>query len=240
MTTEEKTPDPLAGALREMEATMPRFARWMYDTVKSGLGQRVVDAGAGIGAYAELMLADGREVVALEYLPIFADEMERRFAENPKVTVFQADLSDPAGLPDFPPADSMICLNVLEHVEDDLSALRNMRQRLKPGGRLVVLVPAYAWLFNSMDRAVGHYRRYRKGELESRLQDAGWQVERVFRFNAFGVPGWFIGGLLRRQTAGKTLFQLYDSLTPAFTIVEKYLIRGLWGLSLVAVCRRPD
>jgi len=232
--------EPLAGALREMEATMPRFAHWMYDTVRSGLGQRVVDAGAGIGAYTELLLADGREVVALEYLPAFAAEIERRFGDKPKVTVIQADLGDPDGLPEFPPGDSIICLNVLEHVEDDLQALRNIRERVKRGGRLFILVPAYAWLFNSMDRAVGHHRRYRKGELVSRLEAADWEVERVFRFNAFGVPGWFVGGLLKRQTAGKTLFRLYDRLTPAFAAIEKVAIRGLWGLSLVAVCRRAD
>ena len=235
-----RTAEPLSDALREMEATMPRFALWMYDAVKSGLGRRVVDAGAGLGAYTELLLADGREVVALEYLPEFKAELERRFGDNPAVSVFQADLGDPAGLPEFEPGDSMICLNVLEHVQDDVQALRNMRERVKPGGRLVVLVPAYPWLLNSMDRAIGHHRRYGKGRLESRLTAAGWQVERTFRFNAFGVPGWFAGGLLRRQTAGKTLFHLYDRMTPAFAAVEKVAIRGLWGLSLVAVCRRPD
>ena len=185
------TSESLAGALREMEATMPRFAHWMYDAVRSGLGQRVVDAGAGIGAYTELLLADGREVVALEYLPAFAAEIERRFGDKPKVTVIQADLGDPDGLPEFPPGDSIICLNVLEHVEDDLQALRNIRERVKRGGRLFILVPAYAWLFNSMDRAVGHHRRYRKGELVSRLEAADWEVERVFR-STLSV---FLGGL---------------------------------------------
>lgn len=220
---------------------MPRFARWMYDTIKAGLGKRVVDAGAGTGAYTDLMLADGKEVVALEYLPEFVASLGERFRDDydASVTVLQADLGDPAGLPDFPPTDSMICLNVIEHVEDDLQALKNMRERVKPGGRLVILVPAYPWLYNSMDRAIGHYRRYGKGQLESRLEEAGWIVERTLRFNAFGVPGWFVGGILRRKTAGKTLFALYDFLTPAFSVTERFLIRGMLGLSLIAYCRRP-
>jgi SAM-dependent methyltransferase len=223
-----------------MEATMPRFARWMYDTVKAELGERVVDAGAGTGAYTDLMGNDGKEVVALEYLPELVANLKERFQERASVTVFQADLGDPAGLPDFPPADSMICLNVIEHIEDDVQALKNMSERVKPGGRCMILVPAYPWLQNSMDRAIGHYRRYGKAQLESRLEEAGWVVERTLRFNAFAVPGWFVGGILRRDTAGKTLFAFYDFLIPAFSVIERFLIRGMWGLSLIAYCQRPD
>jgi len=111
---------------------------------------------------------------------------------------------------------------------------------VRPGGLLVTLVPAYPWLFNSMDEAVGHFRRYRKGELESKLAASGWDVLQTYRFNPFGVPGWFVGGLMRRKAAGRTLFRLYDFLTPAFAAIDKIAIRGLWGLSLVAVCRRDD
>lgn len=212
----------------------------MYDSVKKDIGGRVADAGAGIGTFIDLLIADGREVVALEYEPAFSDHLRERFGHNPSVTVFQVDLCELTGLPDFALVDSMICLNVLEHLHDDEQALRNMRERVKPGGLLVVLVPAYPWLFNSMDKAVGHFRRYRRGELESRLTANGWNVEHMYRFNAFGVPGWFAGGLLRRKTAGRTLFSLYDRLTPAFATFERLAVRGLWGLSLVAVCRRAD
>jgi SAM-dependent methyltransferase len=154
--------------------------------------------------------------------------------------VLRADLGAPSGLPQFTNADSIICVNVLEHLEDDVQALKNMRERVGPGGLLVTLVPAYPWLFNSMDEAVGHFRRYRKGELESKLGASGWEVLETYRFNPFGVPGWFVSGLMRRKSAGRTLFRLYDFLTPAFAAIDKIAIRGLWGLSLVAVCRRAD
>lgn len=219
---------------------MPNFARWLYGTVSGELGHRVVDAGAGLGTYTQLLLGDAREVVALEYDRAFARELQRRFAGNGAVSVHQSDLGDPAGLPQFEPGDSMLCLNVLEHVEDDLLALRNMRERVKPGGKLVILVPAYPWLFNSMDKAVGHFRRYRKDELESRLAAAGWELQRMFRFNAAGVPGWYVAGLMRRTHPGRGLSGLYDGLVPVFAMIEKHAIRGLWGLSLVAICRRAD
>jgi SAM-dependent methyltransferase len=231
---------PLGDALRDIEEAMPNFARWLYQIVRSELGRRVVDAGAGIGTYTEMLLEDGREVVALEYDGSFSRELTRRFLGNAAASVYQADLGDSAGLPDFAPGDSMLCLNVLEHVRDDLLALANMRERVNPGGKLVILVPAYPWLFNSMDKAVGHFRRYRQDELESRLAAAGWEVQRMFRFNAAGVPGWYAAGLMRRTHPGRGLSRLYDALVPAFAVVEKHAIRGLWGLSLVAICHRRE
>jgi SAM-dependent methyltransferase len=230
----------LGTALGDIEQAMPRFARWMYATVKPALGNRVVDAGAGIGTYAEMLLADGHEVVALEYDATFASRLKDRFAGNPKVSVFQSDLCNPDGLPEFAPVDSMLCLNVLEHVPDDALALKNMRERVKPGGSLALLVPAGPRLLNSMDRAIGHYRRYSKSELERKLKATGWVVERSFRFNAFGIPGWFVAGLLGRKTPGRTLSSLYDALTPGFAVAERYAIRGLVGLSLVAICCRKE
>ncbi len=232
-------PESMGVALEDIEQAMPRFACWLYGRVKGELGHRVLDAGAGIGTYTGLLLEDGHEVVALEYHEPFVRELQRRHPGNAALTVLQAELGSDAGLPPFSPADSAICLNVLEHVEHDAQALRNIFERVKPGGRLVLLVPAYPRLFNTIDGAIGHFRRYSKGVLESLLVGAGWEPERVFRFNAFGVPGWMVAGLLRRKTPGRDLTRLYDRLVPAFGAAEKYVIRGLWGLSLVAVCRRP-
>ena len=233
-------PDSMGVALEDIEQAMPRFARWLYGRLRDDLGPRVLDAGAGIGTYAGLLLEDGHEVVALEYNPPFVEELKRRYAGNVALTVLQAELGSKSGLPQFDPVDSVICLNVLEHVEDDARALRNIYERVRPDGRLFLLVPAYPRLYNTIDGAIGHFRRYSKGVLEARLAAAGWQTERVSRFNAFGVPGWFVAGLLRRKTPGRDLTRLYDWLVPAFGATEKYVIRGLWGLSLVAVCRRPE
>jgi SAM-dependent methyltransferase len=230
----------MGAALEDMEQAMPHFARWMYATLRGRVGHRVLDAGAGIGTYSELLLEDGREVVALEYHLPFAEHLKVRFAREPRIVVHQADLSAAAGLPLFDPVDSALCLNVLEHLQDDVQALCNIRERVKPGGTLALLVPAYCWLYNSIDGAIGHYRRYGRRELKARLGDSGWKMESIFRFNSFGVPGWFVSGLLRRKTPGRDLTRLYDALVPAFAAAEKYAIRGLWGLSLVALCRNPE
>jgi SAM-dependent methyltransferase len=238
MTISEKG---LSDALADQEQTMPGFARWMYSSVRHYLGATVLDAGAGLGTYTELLLRDAKRVTSLEYDERFVAVLRERFAGDDRVKVLQGDLSDPRVFKDVPTVDSILCLNVLEHVEDDLSAMKNLYEKVRPGGTLAALVPAYPRLFNKMDVAVGHHRRYRKSEFEARLRTAGWTVERVFRFNAFGIAGWFVAGsILKRTTPGRDLTRLFDALVPAFSIFERGVIRGLVGLSLVAVCRRTS
>jgi len=233
--------DSLSEALRDQEQAMPGFARWMYRAVRGDMGATVLDAGAGIGTFTEILVRDRRRVAVLEAAPEFVEHIRTRFSGDDRVTVHHGSLTDPAALAMMPEVDSVLCLNVLEHIEDDVIAMRNLLQRTKPGGKLVALVPAYPRLFNKMDKAVGHYRRYGRGELVERLERAGWKVERVFRFNAFGIPGWFLGGsVLRRSTPGRSLYRLFDKLVPVFSLLERTLVRGAFGLSLIAVCRRPQ
>jgi SAM-dependent methyltransferase len=232
---------PLGEALSDIEETMPGFARWMYRTVRPKLGRRVLDAGAGLGTYTNLLVEDGKEVVSLEYNAAFATHIQERFAGDARVDARQCDLSDPGGLPDFAPVESVVCLNVLEHIKDDVRALRNIRERVLPEGAMMALVPSYQRLFNGMDRAVGHHRRYSKQLFVERLRDGGWTVESIRYFNVFGLPGWFVAGsLLRRATPGRDLTRIFDKMVPVFSVVEKTLVRGTFGLSLLATCRRAD
>src|SRR5881397_1910767 len=176
--------DPSLGqALSDIEQAMPGFARWLYHTVRRDLGERVLDAGAGIGTYTDLMLRDRKTVTSIEFVPSFVEELHRRFRDDSRVALRQGDLADPTALAGLTPFDSALCLNVFEHIEDDLQAMRNLHDAVRPGGSLVALVPAYHWLFNKMDTAVGHFRRYGRTEYLHRLTEAGWHVERHFRFN---------------------------------------------------------
>jgi SAM-dependent methyltransferase len=230
----------LPAALYDSEQAMPGLARWMYRTARPFLGEDVLDAGAGIGPFIELMLRDGKTVTALEFLPEFVAELHRRFDGNEKVTVWAGDLADPGTIEGFPHYDSVLCLNVLEHIKDDLAAMRNLLEVTRPGGTLVALVPAYRWLLNRMDAAVGHHRRYGRSEFVERLTQSGWDVERCFRFNAVAIAGWFFAGsILRRDKPGQDLARLYDRFIPAFAFLDKHILRNSAGLSLIAVCRKP-
>ena len=126
-------------------------------------GDRILDFGAGIGTFARELVRRGHAVACLEPDPAQA---QRLAAEGLPV------VDDLAGLPDAS-LDYVYTLNVLEHIDDDGAALRGIAARLRPGGRLLVYVPAFQVLYSSMDRKVGHVRRYRRADLARAVRDAG-------------------------------------------------------------------
>jgi SAM-dependent methyltransferase len=239
--THKSAPEQLPEALHDCEQAMPGLARWMYRSVHQYLGQNVLDAGAGIGTFVSHLRDDGKTVTAIEFLPELVEDLRARFNGDDQVSIRQGDLSDLAAFQNLGAFDSVLCLNVLEHIEDDVAAMRNMLEVTSAGGRLVALVPAYSWLFNRMDRAVGHHRRYGRGELVQKLRLSGWSVERCTRFNAVAIAGWFLAGsVLRRDRPGQDLARIYDALIPGLAFLENHILRRSVGLSLIAVCRRPD
>jgi SAM-dependent methyltransferase len=227
--------DAMRAILREVDDTMPGLAARLYGEVERHLGERVIDAGAGVGLYCGMLLDHGKQVVALEsdstLLPALRSRLEPRGG-----AVYACDLAAPEGLPDFAPADSAICINVAEHVENDARALRNLGQRVKQQGRLIILVPAHPWLYNRLDAAVAHWRRYTRQRLLDTLTESGWRVDDVRYFNSISIPAWFITGtVLRRDVPGRSLTRLAGAAMPVMNWLDKRLARGRVGISLVAV-----
>lgn len=146
-------------------------------------------------------------------------------------------------LPQIPDAlsdqqfDTIVCLNVLEHIEDDNASLTAMRNLLEPGGKLVLLVPALPSLYGSLDRALGHYRRYTRKSLRARYMENGLMMRHLEYFNMAGMPGWWVmGRMLRRQLIPIGSLALYDKLVPLFRW-ERYLPLRV-GQSLIAIGER--
>jgi SAM-dependent methyltransferase len=128
-------------------------------------------------------------------------------------------------------------VNVLEHLDNRVEVLRHVHRVLVPGGRVVILVPQHPGLYGSLDEALEHRLRYRQRDLRGELSEAGLQVERLFDFNRFSVPGWWINGrLLRKRTFSRVQLKALDSLMPLLRRIDR-----IWpwaGLSLVALGRR--
>jgi SAM-dependent methyltransferase len=208
---------------------------WLFDRARPHLGHRVLDAGAGIGTFADRVAAAGAEVVALESDPAFVDQLQARFAAAGQVTVVNGTIESlPAGLAGF---DSILCLNVLEHVREDQSGVNAFRERLKPGGRLLLLVPAHERLFGDFDRSVGHERRYDRRGLRNMLEAAGFELEDLRHVNPVGALGWLIA--VRRGSGGwpSRSFRIFDRLVPLVRHLDALHLP--FGLSLWAVARRP-
>jgi hypothetical protein len=129
-------------------------------------------------------------------------------------------------------------LNVLEHVEDDVTALSNMADLLWAGGRVILIVPAHGRLYGSMDRAIGHFRRYTRRSMAHKLERVGFVVEKQFYLNLPGMVGWFVNGRLLRQTVppgGQLAW--FNRIVPVVSWVERR-VRPPIGLSLVSVARQ--
>ena len=207
------------------------YNAWIFERVRPHLGARVLDAGAGIGTFTELAAA-GREVVAVEPDPELFPRLRDRFAGRPDVTVVEGTADDVEG-----PFDSVMCLNVLEHIPDDRAELGRFPELLSPGGRLLLLVPAHPFLFGSIDRTVEHERRYRKQDVGERLRGAGFAVADLRCVNPLGAVGWFVSSrVLEREQVPEGPLELYDKLVPALKLLDRVDI-GV-GLSVWAVARR--
>jgi glycosyltransferase involved in cell wall biosynthesis len=214
-----------------------RYNRWMLQQLTPWVGQRVLEIGSGIGSFTRYLM--GRDlVVATEVNPRYLRILANTFERHTRVEVLPLDLTafDPASLA-ARSLDTILCFNVLEHVEDDRGALRRLRDSLAPGGRLLLLVPAHERLFGAIDRAIDHYRRYERAGLIAKLEEAGFHVEHTQFFNRLGVVGWYLNSVFLRRTRVPGLqLHLQNLLVPLLRAESALSLP--FGLSLVAVARR--
>jgi phospholipid N-methyltransferase len=232
-----KYADPGKVALDALEQA-PRFNKWMYDVVRPYLGQRVAELGSGRGNLSKL-LKDGRQLLATDYRVDYVNELRERWGEMSSVHVSQIDLRESISyevVRRFRP-DTVVCLNVLEHIQDDQAVLNNLHSILPRNARMVFLVPYNPKLTSEFDRQIGHFRRYARKELESKMTRAGFMVERQIYFNKVGVFAWWIGNtLMRQRTITTWQLRIYNFLTPIFRVLDKVL--PFSGLSTIVVARQ--
>jgi SAM-dependent methyltransferase len=165
-------------------------------------------------------------------------EVRRLYGHLENVEILQGDLEDP-GLYEgmHPEFDSVLCVNVLEHLDEPGVAVSQFYKALRPGGKALVLVPAHDWLFSDIDAAIGHRTRYSRAALRSLLEEAGFTVESVYEFNRLGVLGWWVNKLTNRVDIGRWQARAFSLLLPIARLVEH--LTFLPGLSVVAVARVP-
>ena len=225
----------------EVMAGANNYRNWMYKRMEPYIGQRILEVGAGIGNFTELLL-DRELVVASDKHQMCVDYLQRRLGAQLKGAPVRMDLAAPPehALHEYG-FDTVICINVLEHVEDDAKALAFMRSVLVPGGRTILLVPAFQFLYGTIDRAIEHYRRYTRKDLLPRMREAGFGVETAFYMNVIGMAGWFWNNRVRKiKEENAAQIQVFDKfIAPWAERVERSL-RPPFGLSLIAIGRKPE
>lgn len=224
-------------------STAHNYHRWVYAGIKGALGSRIVEIGAGIGNYTGLLLEHGR-VLAADPEAAYVAYLRRKFANHERFDAIELTLGDwPAETRDevrrFRP-DTFVCMNVLEHVEQDAAAIESMYDCLEPGGHIALVVPAHTWLFSPLDRRYGHFRRYSRSDVPRLLARlTGASLPRCRYQNAAAVPGWWVNHvLLKRERLSPSQTVLFDRLLVPFAAAFERVVPVPIGLSLVLWIRK--
>lgn len=227
-------PDVGHETLDRISESLGRYNRWMVEQIADAVGNEVLEVGSGIGNLSHFLQDRGR-VCLTDVSETYLDLLRQRFGHLPHVSVHPWDLGqDPPEALQPGSFDTVICLNVLEHIEDDDAALRRIRALLKPGGKLALLVPAHMALYNGFDKGLLHFRRYQKGGLRRQLAACGFETHRIWYFNALGALGWFVNGTLLRKTVLPTgQMKLFDLLVPLLKL-ERWVPLP-FGISVIAI-----
>ena len=226
------TVDEHGGEILERLNQAPRFTRWMADVLRPYVGRRVLEIGAGTGNMS-VQLMPRSAYWATDFNPQYLEYLNSLAIRRPYMHVAYLNAMEPASFPQER-FDTIVCLNVIEHIEGDVEALRNLRNVLSDEGRAIILVPCGQWLYGSLDVVLKHFRRYSEGQLVDVARQAGFRVEKILKFNRVGVLAWWLNGrILRKKTFGLGQIRLLNLLTPLFRLVDPCL--PFPPLSIIAI-----
>jgi SAM-dependent methyltransferase len=209
------------------------YNRYLLDLIRkhAGAAQKVMDFGAGSGTFAVPTAAAGFDLTAVELDDTLRAQLSTR---GLRVAASTAELPDGS-------IDYAYTLNVLEHISDDVEALRQLRAKLAPGAKLLVYVPAFQVLYTSMDRKVGHIRRYTRGALVRSVTAAGFEIERVEYADSIGFFATLAFRLTDRGSGdiNLRLLKIYDRLVFPLSRALDLLTHRWFGKNLALVARNP-
>ncbi|MBI2930434.1 MAG: glycosyltransferase [Planctomycetes bacterium] len=210
------------------------YNRWLFEKIRAHVRGRVLEVGSGLGNITRF-LAHCPEVTATDIEPRFLEELETVFAGWGNITVRRFDVEQ--GAKDLGRFDAIVALNVVEHVRDHEKALANVAELLRPGGRVVMLVPAHPSLHCGLDRHLGHHRRYTREGVEALLRGAGLSVVESRYLNKLGAIGWFVNGrVMGRRVLPSSQMRLFSRIVPLLDAVDALPMS--FGLSVLVVGER--
>jgi ubiquinone/menaquinone biosynthesis C-methylase UbiE len=215
------------------------YFAWQHRLVSRELGRRVVEIGCGIGNFTRLML-DREAILAVDAEPGCIDRLTQRFPHQSNLRAVACDVMAPE-FREFESfrADSCVCLNVLEHIERDADALRQMAKVLAPGGVIILLVAASPSLYGRIDELLGHQRRYTRASITRLAREAGLTVKTAYYLNAVGFFGWWTNShILKRDAQSSAQIQFFDRfVVPVASRLEE-IVHPPFGQSLFVVLRK--
>ncbi len=232
--------DPIGFETLEIFSTTSAINQWLYDKIKTFSSGQILEIGSGIGNISAHLLKDQNNVSLSDLRPEYCQLLQRKFGKDLHLKqVYELDLS----AEDFKVRyadllekfDTVFALNVIEHIEQESLAIQNAKSLLRRNGKLVILVPAGQSLFNSLDRELGHYRRYSKTGLKNVMRTAGFEISYCRYFNAAGILGWWLSGsVFHDKIITSSKLNLFNQLVPMFRILD-WFVTPFTGVSVISV-----
>ncbi len=231
--------DFVAADLKQMEVAT-NYNQWLFALVQPHLGRRIFEVGSGIGNVTRRLVESAEFVFGIEPNLACVEQLERALGAHPRFGYrpWSIEECDPSFLARYR-LDTILCTNVLEHIEDDTMTLRFFASMLQPGARLVLLLPGVSWAYGTIDTAVGHFRRYTKKSISVALNDLGLEVEFLRYSNFIGLIGWCYNGRIKHIVKqSDAQIRLFDRIVPWYSRLEEIVPPPI-GMSLLVVGRKP-
>lgn len=223
MSLERERASATGGRTLEVFADTPQLNEWIYSKLGAGVGGDVLEIGSGIGNISRLIRPHATSLVVTDTEPHYLEDLSREFAGDPAVEVVSYDLDAPP-----PPRvaarrfDAIVAVNVIEHIFDDQALVARLTALLRPGGRLLIYVPACPIAYGPLDVALGHHRRYTPETLTALLRGAGLDPGRPRYVNLLGLAGWFVNGrVLGRRLLSQRSVALFERIVPLARLEDK-------------------
>lgn len=218
-----------------------RFNNWMYKTIAPYCSGKILEIGSGIGNISKQFINNNQRLTVSDIRDNYCNYLRHNYSENvddiKNINIVDKDF-DTKHADIFGKFDSIFALNIVEHVKDDVLAIKNCKKLLKDGGNLIILVPAYQSLYNNFDKELEHYRRYTLKSLSNLFTINTINIIHKQYFNFFAIFGWwFSGAILRKKTIPEGQMKIYDMLVPVFRLIDKIILNKA-GISAIVVGKK--
>ncbi len=208
------------------------YNQWTVKKFESFLKGDILEVGCGIGNFTNFLKKYGNVWV------IDINENYLKQSADPDIKIGLGDIEKGEYFFTKQKFDTIVCLNVLEHIKDDKRALKNMQELLKTDGHLILLVPAYDFLFGEIDKSIGHFRRYDKNQLKSLLNDMDFKIIKSRVINFLGGIGWFLSSkLFSENRINESKIKVFNFIAPFFLSLEN-LIEPPLGTSILIIAKK--
>lgn len=210
------------------------YNQWTLNLFKDYLEGKILEVGCGIGNFTKTLTSSGK---------IWAIDIDKEFVKQTKEFCIKANV----GLGDVEKGkyffkdkqfDTIVCINVLEHIQNDIESLDNIYKLLKSNGRLILLVPIHNFLYGEIDKSIGHYRRYNPDKLTGKMLELGYTIISAKKLNFLGALGWFISGkILKNKQITENKIKIFNSIAPFFLKLED-LCEPAIGTSVLIIAQK--